>query len=182
MKLLHNMLKLSEASDDLTELPPDIVDEIQKNIRDGAKDQQQLWSNALELVQKAYEVAGVQRPTPDMKSAWSSYETLLQYAVEQLAKYRGIDGDWRMSSAIFHEAMEKKIKVRVVELGSNQSKSHVVSVKSIDDIVNAIKRRNTNYDVKIDKSKDPENPNYAVMTFSKWGIRKNYKVKIQQLI
>jgi len=55
MSLLKNLLITTvNEGDDLDALPPDVVSEIQKNIRDGAKDIQQKWANALELVHKAY--------------------------------------------------------------------------------------------------------------------------------
>lgn len=180
LNLLYNQI-LQEASSDLSELPEDVVKEVQKNIRDGAKDQEQNWANALELVHKAYEVAGVQRPTPDMVSAWKQYEENLQYAVEQLAKFRGLGGDWRMSSVIFHEAMEKRHKFRVVEMGHISQKSHIVEAKRLEEIIEAFENKDSTYDVKVNHSQDPENPNMATITFSKWGIRKKYKVKIQQL-
>jgi len=168
-----------EASD-MSQLPEDVMNEIQKNIRDGAKDLDQNWSNALDLVHKAYEVAGVQRPMPEMKEAWKQYETNLQYSVEQLAKFRGMEGDWRMSSSIFREAMERRLKFRVVEMGDKFGKSHMIDAKSIDDVINAIKSKSSDYDVTVDHSKDPEHPNMATISFSKWGIRKNYRIKIQQ--
>jgi len=177
--LYKNRIDIREDNS-LDELPEDVMSEIQKNIRKGAKDVDQDWSNALHLVQKAYEVAGVQRPTPDMQSAWKQYETNIQYAVQQLSKARGMDGDWRMSAAIFHEAMIKTHKFRVTEMGSSDSKTHVVEATSINEIIDAIKE-NSDLDVKVDHSKDPENPNSVTISFSKWNVRKNYRIKIQQL-
>lgn len=182
MKLLQYLTILQESSDNLDQLPEDVFSEIQKNIRDGAKDLDQHWANALELTQKAYEVAGVQRPTPDMKNAWKQYEENLQYAVEQLAKYRGMDGDWRMSSAIFREAMEKKYTFRVTEMGNNSSKTYTIQAKNITEIIDDIERASKpQFDVSVKQSNDPENPNAAILSFSKWGIRKNYRIRIQQL-
>lgn len=177
---LFNRSTIREGSS-MDELPEDVMSELQKNIRDGAKDLEQDWSNALHLTQKAYEVAGVQRPTPDMQAAWKQYETNIQYAVQQLSKYRGLNGDWRMSAAIFHEAMEKKHQFRVTELGSDANKTHTVEATSIDEIIDAITRQSTDHDVKIDRSKNPENPNVVTVSFSKWNIRKNYRIKIQQV-
>lgn len=171
-----------ESSGDMSELSPDIINEIQKNIRTGAKDDSQNWSNALELTHKAYEVAGVQRPTPDMKSAWTQYETNLQYAVEQLAKFRGMDGDWRMSSSVFREALERTLKFRITEMGTAFNNTYTLEAKTIDDIINKIKDNNSNFDVKVKLSKDPENPNMAIISFFKWGVRKKYQIKIQQII
>ena len=182
MKFLCHLVSLIEGSSDLDGLPEDVYNEIQKNLRDGAKDQDHQWANALDLTHKAYDIAGVQRPTPDMKNAWTQYEENLQYAVAQLAKYRGMDGDWRMSSAIFREAMEKKIKFSVVELGDKSSKSYTVLAKNIAEVIDEIERLGkSQYDVSVKQSTNPENPYSAILSFAKWGIRKNYRIKIQQL-
>jgi len=105
----------SEKSD-MSELPPELVKDLEKNIRKGASDLKQKWSSALELVHKAYDVGyedetvdgegkkvkstkPVQRPTPQMSGGWKQYEDLIKYAVEQLTKSRGLKADWRMSSS-----------------------------------------------------------------------------------
>ena len=82
----------------LDELTPDVIKQLQKKITEGAKDTSQKWANALELVQKAYSVVGVQRPTPDMRTAWDQYEDMIAFAVKQLAKFRGVDADWRSTT------------------------------------------------------------------------------------
>ena len=178
MSLLNDLLTLSEGSD-LNELPPDVMSELQKNIRDGASDKQQEWANALALVHKAFEVAGVQRPTPDMKGGWKQYEELLQLAVSQLADNRGMDGDWRMSSSIFHEAMQKQVYFRVFSNNAKSSEAYKIRAKSIDDIVDGMEKNNQDlYDIKVDRP----TPQKAVLTFSKWGIKRNHRVTIEQLI
>ena len=157
MPLLKDLLTLNEG-EDFDSLPSDVMSELQKNIRDGAKDREQLWANSLELVHKAYEVAGVQRPTPELKNAWKQYEENLVYAVQQLAKERGMGGDWRMSSAIFHEAMEKKYTFRVQELGDDFGKGHTISAKSLDEVIEAIKSKSSDgFDVKVSRGTNPEN-------------------------
>ena len=176
--LLINKFQLNEQKD-ISGLPEATISELRKNITDGAKDTNQQWANALELVHKAYEVAGVQRPTPDMKSAWKQYEENIQYAVEQLSKYRGIEGDWRMSASIFHEAMEKKPKFRISTIGSNFGECYTCCAKSMDDIIDCIKKKNTDlYDIEVNQL----SPQKAQLKFSKWGINKNYKVDIEQII
>lgn len=182
MTFLRDLCVLSEATDPLDTIPEDALAEVQKNIKDGAKDLDQDWANALDLVHKAYDVSGVQRPTPDLRNAWKQYESVLMYAVEMLAKYRGMEADWRMSSAIFHEALERKFKYRVVELGGDHGKSHDVEASSMDDIIDKIiSRTKGTHDVKRKKSRGNENPNTVTLTFSKWGIRKNYQIKISQI-
>lgn len=179
MNFLNSLLPLSEAGNDLSHLPEDAMKDIQKNIREGAKDLDQLWANALELVHKAYEVAAVQRPSPDMRDGWKQYEENLQYAVQQLAKHRGMDGDWRMSSSVFREAMEpRKPKFRVEVVGDKFGESHSVAAKSIDEVIASIKASNTDlYDLDV-KQNDPKT---ASVSFSKWGIKKNYRINISQV-
>ena len=110
LKALLNEEENGENGDEATNKLSDYqMDVIQKNIRTGAKPdkdtgQFQNWANALHLVHKAYEVAQIQRPTPDMKELWKQYEENIKYAVEELAKTRGIDGEWRMSA---HELRDK---------------------------------------------------------------------------
>jgi len=177
MKFLTDLLTVAEGKD-LTELPYDAMNEIQGNIRDGAKDLDQSWANALHLVQKAYEVAGIQRPDPSMAAAWKQYEQNIEYSVQQLAKYRGMDADWRMSAHIFHEAMSKKLTFRVSSEGQKSKDTYQVQAKSLDDILDSIHGQNTDmYDIDVKKANDGLS---AVLLFSKFGIKKNYRLKIQQ--
>jgi len=113
MDFLKSMI--IEDTDDLTAksqegraLPQSTMDKIKKLIRDGARPnkdtgQHEPWANALHLVHKAYEVAQVQRPTPDMKDLWKQYEENIQIAVNELSKERGIDGEWRMTAHELHK-------------------------------------------------------------------------------
>lgn len=113
MRLLRELLEaeiddLTSRSEQPNALSQHDMDHIQKLIRDGTKPdketgQYQNWANALHLVHKAYQVAGIQRPTPDMKEMWKQYEEIIQYAVKELSKAQGLKGDWRMSSATFHQ-------------------------------------------------------------------------------
>lgn len=178
MKLLQNFLKLEEATD-LTVIPPDAMTALEKNIRDGAADASQEWSNALHLVHEAFRVAQIERPTPSMRGAWKQYEELLLYAVEQLSKARGMESDWRMSSSMFHEAMQSQKKFRVSFTSDKSGESYTVKTKDIEDVIDSVKTKNTElYDVDV-KNQDG---NTATLTFSKWGIKKNYLVKIEKII
>ncbi len=180
MDLLKNLIFTSlNEDDDLEMLPPDIMSELQKNIRDGASDVTQKWSNALELVHKAYEVAGVERPTPDLRKGWKQYEENLTYAVQQLAKYRGMDGDWRMSSAMFFEALEAKKKLfRVSYFGEEGGEGRTVEANNINEVIDKLsKDQDHDYDVKVSKHSENE----ARLSFSKWGIKKNGHVEIRKV-
>jgi hypothetical protein len=85
---------------DPSSLPNEKLNEIKKLITKGAKDIQQKWKNGLHLADKAYKVAKVPLPTTDMKGAWKQYEEMITFAVDQLAKTRGIDGEWRSTAAM----------------------------------------------------------------------------------
>lgn len=178
MDLLKNLIFTNiNEEDDPEVLPPDVMSAIQKNIRDGAKDIQQKWANALELVHKAYEVEAVERPTPDLRKSWKQYEENLTYAVQQLAKFRGMDGDWRMSSAIFTEALEmKKKSYRVSYFGEDGGEGKTVEANNIDEVVSKLSQHDT-YDVKIHKVSNNE----VRLSFSRWGIKKNGHVEIKRI-
>lgn len=98
---------LLNENEDLSALPDKVVGEIKSNIRKGAQDLEQHWKNALELVHKAYQVANVRRPTPDQKGAWKQYMDLIGVGVQQLRNTRGINGQWRMTSAIVRESLNE---------------------------------------------------------------------------
>jgi len=164
MSMLEALLR--EGGDDLSKLPKDVLSSIKKNIRKGAENLEQKYGNALELVHKAYEVDGVERPDPTMKTAWNQYEEIITYAVKQLADNRGIDDDWRMSSAMFHES----VKVNIT--GKDLSESYIVKSKTIDEVMDELKESNDcDMDIKYVH-------NGVELQYSKWGIRKNVKVTI----
>ena len=124
-----------EASGELEALPHDVKNELENHIRNAAKDMDKKVENALELVKEAYKVENVQLPTPAMKKAWSQFSELLQYATEKLHKYRGIDGDWRMSTYMFREHVESQKKFAVtINTGSGVNQS-TISADDKDSLV-----------------------------------------------
>lgn len=101
-------------SDDITTLPEKVIREIKGLMRKGAADLEQNWGSvgkykgagALELVDKAYHVSNVRKPTPDQKGAWKQYTDLIAFGVQQLAATRGRDGKWRKTDPIaFSESL-----------------------------------------------------------------------------
>lgn len=170
MSLLKDLI--IEKKDDLSRLPKDVMTAIKSNIRKGAEDLEQKWANALELVHKAYEVEGVQRPDPSMETAWKQYEENLQYAVQQLANNRGMEDDWRMSSSMFREAKEQRYKFEIM-IGDQRS---IVEAKNFDEIVNDVKRQSS-YDVLVEKNSADE----MTLRFSRFGIRKNNTVRVNRI-
>lgn len=179
MKLLKTLYlqSLNEKQNDMSALPDDTMSELRKNIKKGAEDKEQMWANALELVHKAYEVSGVERPTPELTAGWKQYEENIQYAVEQLSHYRGLDGDWRMSSHVFHEAMEPTYKFHVSAVGGDFGDGYDVMAKNIDEIIDKINDNNVDeYDI----DREDISPLEAKLMFSKWGIKKNYRLHIKR--
>lgn len=173
MKLIQSLLQERAGKDDLSRLPEDVISAIRSNIRNGAKDLQQMWANALELVHKAYQREGVQRPVPNMAAAWKQYEENILYAVQQLAKYRGMDSDWRMSSTMFHEAKKPVERYRVIIESNGTITEEDYEGMSTTAIVSLM----------ADKfGADPESittRSGTTVTFSRWGVKdKGTKVKI----
>ena len=97
MKLIQIQEKIDK---NLEKIPENVISDLKKQIRKGARDIKQNWANALELIHKAFEVEAVRRPEPSEREAWKQYEELIKYAVKELANNRGLDSDWRMSSKL----------------------------------------------------------------------------------
>ncbi len=140
MSVLQMLHTLNEA-DDISALPDMVIKEIQGKVREGAKDLDQKWANALELAHKAYQVCNVRLPTPAQTGAWKQYEDMITYAVKQLAATRGLDGDWRMTSAVVVENENGKpqhIGTRrfFVEIPGAETKE--VAAKDLDEIIDKI--------------------------------------------
>ena len=180
MNLLTQLLKQQVfEKEDMSKLPERVIKDLQKSIRNGSGDLEHQWANALELVHFAFDENGIQRPDPGMNSAWKQYEELLQYAVQQLAKDRGIEGDWRMSAAVFHEAYSpvKRLKVTLRDKGYHEFV--IVEDKSAKALVDSIiKQHEDRYDVDIrthgEKGK--------VVLFYQNGIRSNFRVIVEPVL
>jgi len=134
MNLLKDFTRTINEAEGMSSIPLDKFKAIQKNIRDGANDIAQKWANALELLHRAYKVANVERPSPEMTDAWKQYEENLHYAVQQLSKARGMDADWRMSAAMFHESEQKLIDFHVSIKGGGEDLDTSLKGSSIQDI------------------------------------------------
>lgn len=77
------------------------IEQIRKLVRQGAMNPDMLWSNALDLVHRAYQAAQVSRPMPSLKDAWTQYQEILEYAVTQLQQAtnkRIRDDSWKVSN------------------------------------------------------------------------------------
>ena len=109
--VLSSATKLTEGEDepeadnaegDITDIVPyGKNQEVRKLIKKGAMDPEHDWTNALDLVHRAYEVADVERPTPSMRDAWSQYEDIILFAVTMLQKAtdKGLRSDsWKSQS------------------------------------------------------------------------------------
>lgn len=128
-------------SDDLSELPYDVVNELQNHIRNGAKDMSKDVENALELTKEAYKVENVELPNPAMKKAWEQFSSLIEYATQNLLKYRGIDGDWRMSTYMFREAINE-IETFAVTIRNGESITQTtIQDKSRENIIRFLKKQ-----------------------------------------
>lgn len=178
MNFLREIHNISEGkTTDLGILPSDIIAELQYKIRKGSQDVKQRWANALELVHKAYEVVGVQRPTPEMTEAWKQYESLIQYAVQRLAKDRGMGDDWRMSASTFHEAESQLNKFKVVIDLIDPQIVHVES-ESVQHILDKIQQT---LSPEIEMKVVPLSETTTQIKFSTFGICKKQTVLIEKM-
>lgn len=182
MQFLQDLQILKEK-DDLSKLPEDIIKDLKKLIRDGAADLDLEWPNSLELVKRAYTVQGIERPTPAERTAYTQFEELLKYAVEQLADARKDTGNsWRMSSTVFREfkeSMEKVCRFRVYEVSDKAGKGWTVEAKNMETIVDMV--RNQASGAGFDMDVKEHDPSSCTCNFSYQGIQRPYKVSIQRL-
>lgn len=95
---LQDLYQKPLTEGDGSELPPQVQEAIKREITTLAKDTEQQWNNALEVVHQAYQNCDAERPTPAMRDAWREYEDFITLAVQQLAKYQP-DGNWKLMSA-----------------------------------------------------------------------------------
>lgn len=128
----RNKFYTSSADDDMP-LPAFLVSKVNSLISDGAGDLTQNWANALHLVKKAYKVANqmgeedssygekyrawcavnggkLAIPAPTKRTQWTQFEEFLARAVKELAKQRGLDGDWRLSSSKFLDMLKDGVQ------------------------------------------------------------------------
>lgn len=99
MKLSHILTE--KGPEVTTAIRHSLMEKIRKLIRKGARDEEARWPSALDLVHQAYKMAGVDRPVPSMEEAWSQYEEVIQFAVDELANAteKGIrDDSWKTTS------------------------------------------------------------------------------------
>jgi hypothetical protein len=159
---------LISESDDPTMLPDMVISELKSNIRKGAKDLEQKWKNALELVHKAYHVSNVQLPTPTKKGAWKQYEELIRFGVQQLSATRGIKGEWRTSSVLVREAAagESHIGRRRYFVEIPGERAQEVEAGNMDEIIEAIsnKIRNSRHVTGTKVRVEERTKDYAVLT------------------
>lgn len=159
--------------DDNSDLPEQSIKDLQKLIRSGAVNSGK-WSNALELVHKAYEASSIERPTPDMKAAWSQYETLITYAVEQLAKHHGQNGTWRMTS----ESFTKKSLYEIGYSSNSKTKTCQVEANSIEEIVEFFNHPVDKYTIK----QIPLGDSVLIEFWEHGVIKSNSKLEIKEIL
>lgn len=70
---------------------------IEKFIRNTAKDISIDIPNAVFLVLAAYKNENLTKPHHSDTKSWNQYNDLIEYSVDQLSKFRGYDGDWRLT-------------------------------------------------------------------------------------
>jgi len=88
-----------------------------------------------------------------------------------------MDGDWRMSSSIFTEAMipRRPRTFRITYSGHDTGHGTTVDAEDIDQIINEL-TSDHQYEAKVHKTQ-----NEATISFSKWGIKKGGTVTIRRV-
>lgn len=166
MTFLRYMNSMVVESSDDEELSDSQVKIIQKQIKKGVELSGE-WDNALELVNKAYKVAGIELPTASEINQWKQYETMINYGVIQLSKAYGTTGDWRITS----ESLDVKKIFRVIY----EDSEIVVESESIDDIISTFD--GLGYRV-VQTSKSD-----VILEFWEYGvIRANDIIRIHELV
>lgn len=166
---------------ELDKLPEQDIAKLKKLIRKGAQDITQRWANALELVHTAYEVAKIQRPDITMEAAWKQYEEMIAHAVKELAKARGLNDNWRMTSAQLHERemFKKKGETKKWAVETTIDGFPVVVTREADRIEDVIKpfyeHNITGYDIEMRH----RSINHVTLYFVKDGKRTGDKVTIK---
>lgn len=74
-------------------LPELIFNKIKRKIRDGAKDYDQEWDNAMDLVDWSLKELNIDKPLAS-NPRWSQYLDLIKEAVKELHKTRGDNFRW----------------------------------------------------------------------------------------
>lgn len=76
-------------------LPELIFKKVERKIRDGAKDYDQDWDNAIDLVDWAFQELDLERPMAS-DDRWEQYTDLVKTGVEELHKARGDNPMWHV--------------------------------------------------------------------------------------
>lgn len=180
LKQLYDTIIIGETKD-LSQLSPEVIKDLRTNIIDGAKDLNQQWINALHLVHKAYQVSGVERPDPSLQAAWKQYEQNIEYAVDQLAKYRGLDADWRISAQLVEKAISELndllFDVKILNTKHNKLKQFKVYGADLQDVIDCIISQVQHQYQPIIVKQDNQN---AILTFFEFNIKKKIKIIIKQ--
>jgi len=170
---------------DASSVPEETYKEVSKNVKKGAEDQEMEWANAMELVNRAYEVSGVERPSPAEKGGWEQYEKLLQVAVSALMDTRGTDDNSRFTSKVFREhfhmdeAMERMCKFRVYESGDKSGRGHTVEAKNMEAVIEMVRKQAGEAEYDMDLQQHDEGS--CTCKFSYQGIQRSYQITIQRL-
>jgi hypothetical protein len=112
-----------------------------------------------------------------MEAAWKQYEEMIKHAVQELAKARGMDGDWRMTALSEAktdvEEIEFSIETNVDGLPVNVIRKGL----SIDEIIKPFYAHNvTGHDIELRH----RGANNVCLYFCKDGKRTGDKVTIKK--
>ncbi len=144
----------SKTLERLTTLPEVVISELKKLIRSGARDLQQQWADSLELINTAYHVSKIRRPSPSQKGAWRQYEELIKYGVGQMFAARGNKGSWRKSDVVYSESTVPTIQPLNEDMGKHRFFISIPNTADVEvegdslseivhDLINKLRRHGT---------------------------------------
>lgn len=87
-----------KETDPQAPFPNDTFAALKREINKGAKDLEQDWDNALELVDHSFKELDVPKPKLQQKERWEQYNRLIAAAVKELYDARGLEGSWRVTN------------------------------------------------------------------------------------
>ena len=78
--------------------PADTMSALQKQINKNAKDLEQNWRSAIEVVDAAFAELDVPKPMAYLKARWQQYNELIVVSVRALRDSRGMKANWTQTA------------------------------------------------------------------------------------
>lgn len=86
-----------KETDGRSAYPANTINAIESQITTLAKDLDQDWKSAVELIDKSFEELDIPKPQPYQKERWGQFNDLIAHAIKQLYQSRGLKASWTQS-------------------------------------------------------------------------------------